>query len=357
MHRRKIIIDTDCGGDDAIAIMAALTHPDIEVVAILTVWGNVDVDQGMENIGKLLDFYGRDVPFFRGASDPLVTERETVQWGGFGRDGFGDAGFPRSSRVEAQSKKHAALALLDILNSIDPSSNDVYQLVTLGPLTNVALAIRLDPHAFSKLGSDTYPGIVIMGGATEGKGNSNLVAEFNIHCDPEAAYVVFHHKGFKSPLQLVSWEVTVNCAMAWRFYDEWLNRTRSMTAEEAVRQNKTQQFITRLFQRLEAFTRPAEDGTRADTGDSEATQDVTCVIPDAVAMLVALSPESVKDNFLTYVTVELHGVATRGATCIDWYGTEQSMAKKGRRRNCNIITRVCNDMFLKAMKQIVDYPL
>ncbi|KAH9597912.1 Inosine/uridine-preferring nucleoside hydrolase domain [Trypanosoma melophagium] len=357
MVRRKVIIDTDCGGDDAIGIMTAMTHPDVEVVALLAVWGNVDVDQGMENLGKLLDLYGRNIPFYRGAASPLVMERETVQWGGFGKDGFGDADFPPSERVAAQSTKHAALALVEILREANPAEDEVYQLVCLGPLTNVALAIRIDADAFSVLGSDTVPSVTVMGGTSEGKGNSNLMAEFNFHCDPEAAYVLFQHKGIRHPIQLVNWEVTVNCAMPWRFYDQWVSRRETDEGIKSVNQNKTQQFIEKLFKRLEAFTRPYEDGTKADTGDAEATQDVTCVIPDAVAMVVALYPESIEDNFLTYLTVELQGRETRGATCIDWYGTEQSMSKKGRWRNCEVITSVDNDKFLEVMQQIVDFPL
>ncbi|KEG12769.1 putative inosine-guanine nucleoside hydrolase [Trypanosoma grayi] len=357
MARRKVIIDTDCGGDDAIGIMTAMTHPDVDVIAITAVWGNVDVDQGMENLGKLLDLYERDVPFYRGAAGPLVTERETVQWGGFGKDGFGDAGFPPSARVAMQSRKHAALALVDILREAKPSEDEVYQLVCLGPLTNIALAMRLDPEAFSVLGSDTVPALTVMGGTSEGKGNSNLMAEFNFHCDAEAAFVVFHHKEIRQPLQMVNWEVTVNCAMPWRFYDEWVNRRETPEGRESFDQNKSQLFIEKMFQRLEVFTRPDEEGKKADTGDAEATQDITCVIPDAVAMLVALYPESVEDSFLTYVTIEMQGRETRGATCIDWYGTDQSMAKKGRHRNCHVITRVNCDTFLRVMQQIVDFDL
>lgn len=355
--RRKVIIDTDCGGDDAIGVMIAMTHPDVEVIALTTVWGNVDVDQGMENMGKLLDLYGRDVPFYRGAAGPLVMERETVQWGGFGLDGFGDADFPRSQRVAAQAEKHAALALVDILRGAMPKEDEVYQLVCLGPLTNVALAIRLDPGVFSVLGSDTVPAVTVMGGTCEGKGNSNLMAEFNFHCDPEAAYILFHHKGIKQPIQLVNWETTVNCAMPWRFYDNWVNRVIAHESNILAAQNKTQQFIEKMFQRLEAFTRPDEDGTKPDAGDAEVTQDVTCVIPDAVAMLVAVYPESIEDTFLTYMTIELHGVETRGAACIDWYGTDQSMTKKGRWRNCNIVTRVKLEKFLSVMEEIVKYPI
>jgi len=355
MVKRKLIIDTDCGGDDALAIMLALSMPDVEIAMITTCWGNVDVDQGMQNMAKLLDLYDRDIPLFRGADGPLMGTRETVQWGGFGADGFGDADFPKSVRPSLASKKHAALAIVDVLSSIDPLDDEVvWQLVTLGPLTNIALALRLAPSIFNHLGSREIPGLVVMGGAMEAKGNSNLASEFNIHCDPEAAQIVFMHRGLRDPFYLVSWELTVNCAMTWDFYDGMIGRKRlSDGTRKAVNQNRIQIFIEKMLQRLEVFTRPAGDGTKADTGDAESTQDVTCVIPDAVAMVAALIPNFIDDSFDSYVAVELHGAQTRGMTCIDWYGTEQSMAKKGRWRNAKIITKCNVDTFLSAMRSIV----
>ncbi|CCW64042.1 unnamed protein product [Phytomonas sp. EM1] len=346
MLKRKIIIDTDCGGDDAVAIMAALSDPNTEVLAITAVWGNVDVDQGMQNLGKILDLYDIDIPLFKGADRPLLGERETTIWGGFGNDGFGDADIPNSKRVEKQSKLHAALALTQILRDIEKKEDEVYQLVCLGPLTNIAIALRLDSEAFHVLGNDTNPAITVMGGASEAKGNSNMAAEFNIHCDPEAAYVVFNQRGM-APIQLISWELTVQCPMSWPFFDEWIGRGSSKP------KNATQEFIEKIFRRLEDFTRPLEDGTKADIGDAEVTQDVTCVIPDPVAMVAMLHPESILDSFTTYCTVELHGRETRGAICLDWYGTDESMAKKKRWRNCKLVTRVDTDVFLSAMNQIM----
>ncbi|KAG5483273.1 hypothetical protein LSCM1_04815 [Leishmania martiniquensis] len=350
MPRRKIIIDTDCGGDDAIGIMTALVDPNTDVIAMTAVWGNVDVNQGMENLGKLLDVFELDIPFYRGAKAPLVSDPETVQWGGFGKDGFGDADFPRSARVSKQANTHAALAIIELLRAAKPDEETVYQLVCLGPLTNIALAMRLEPDVFHALGSETEPAITIMGGASEAKGNSNLTSEFNIHCDPEAAYIVFNQRHMR-PIRVVSWEVTVDCSMTWAFFDEWIGRR----GDGGKVQSKLQVFIEKVFQRLETFTRPLPDGSKADAGDAEVTQDNTCVIPDAVAMIAALHPESILDRFITYCTVELHGRETRGQTCLDWYGTKQSMAKRGRWNNCELIVRVDNARFLEAMAGILKY--
>lgn len=356
--RRKLIIDTDCGGDDAVAILMALTHPDVEVVAITTVWGNVDVDQAVENAGKLLDFYDKDIPLYRGAAEPLMGTRETTQWGGYGSDGFGDAEFPRSARAANVSKtKHAAMALVEILSSIDVVSEGedvVWQVVTLGPLTNIALALKLNPNLLANVGGRDIPGLVIMGGTIEAKGNSGLASEFNIHCDPEAARIVFGNRILRSPFYLISWELTVGCAMPWEFFDKWIGRKRVAGGRKvAVNQNRGQILIEKLFGRLEVFTRPTDEGTGPDTGEAEVTQGDTCVIPDAVAMVAALYPNFVSDSVETFATVEVHGHETRGATVIDWYGTDASMQKKGRWRNCRVVTKVDLALFLHAATQIV----
>ena len=357
MPKRRIFIDTDCGGDDAVGIMAALTHPDVEVQGISCVWGNVNVDQALQNVGKLLDLFDMDVPIYRGSDQPLLGARETVQWGGFGTDGFGDAEFPASLKASGAPKKHAALALMDWSMSIDPSeAGVVYQLITLGPLTNVALALRLYPDLFANLGGPGVPGLVVMGGTIEAKGNSSLTSEFNVHCDPEAAHIVFLNRGLRQPFHLISWELTVNCAMTWQFYDQWVNRkTMANGGKQGVNQNRIQIFIEKMFQRLEAFTRPKDDGTKADTGDAEATQDVTCVIPDAVAIVCALYDDAESDSIDTFVTVELQGRESRGMTCIDWYGTDASLAKKNRWRNCKVVTKASLDTFLTAMRRITEF--
>jgi purine nucleosidase len=166
------------------------------------------------------------------------------------------------------------------------------------------------------------------------------------------------HQPVPNPVYLVSWELTVNCAMTWHFYDEWVKRqVLSDGKKHGLHQNRQQIFIEKMFQRLEVFTRPKSDGTKADTGDAEATQDVTCVIPDAVAVAIAVNPELIQDSLDTFVTVELQGRESRGMTCIDWYGTDQSMAKRGRWRNCKVILKADVDVFLSMMDDIVRYDL
>ena len=126
-RKRKVIIDTDCGGDDAVGILVAAADPNVEIVMLSAVWGNCSVEQGTENLGKLVDVIGRDIPIYMGAAGPTLGQpRETVQWYGFGEDAFGDAGFKPSQRAVEGKKngKHASLALLETLNSIKENDDD-----------------------------------------------------------------------------------------------------------------------------------------------------------------------------------------------------------------------------------------
>eukprot|EP01065_Artemidia_motanka_P011687 TRINITY_DN16345_c0_g1_i1.p1 TRINITY_DN16345_c0_g1~~TRINITY_DN16345_c0_g1_i1.p1 ORF type:complete len:459 (+),score=115.26 TRINITY_DN16345_c0_g1_i1:81-1457(+) len=353
--RRKLIIDTDSGGDDAVAVMCAFSQLDVEVVALTTCWGNVSVDQAVENVGKLLDFYGLDIPLYRGAEGPLVGDRETTAWGGYGTDGYGDADFPRPLH-RVTTDEPACVALARMLGGIRPheETGEIWQLAVLGPCTNLALALKMNGSCCDNLGGGGYPGLVLMGGAIEAKGNSNMAAEFNFHCDPEAAHIVLHNAAPASRVTLVSWELCVSCPMTWPWFDAWLARPQhSRSAGELANpaRSRCHLFLEKLFAKLEAFTRTDESHV-ADTGDDPSTQDETCVIPDAVAMAALLDPSFSLQTFDTYVTVELWGRETRGMTVLDWYGTDASMKARGRRRNCCVITKADVSAFLRLMDSI-----
>eukprot|EP00755_Sulcionema_specki_P020098 Sspe_Gene.71104::Locus_42080_Transcript_1_1_Confidence_1.000_Length_871::g.71104::m.71104 len=250
--RIRMVVDTDCGADDAAALLVALHAPHVSVEGITCVWGNVRVDQATTNACKLLDFMGmHHVPVFRGADEPLVGRQETKGWEGHGKDGFGDAGFPDA--VKSPEGEHAALALVRLLKGVRRTQHEVWQLVALGPLTNVALALRICPQLLTGLGDETVPGVVVMGGAFEAKGNSNMAAEFNWHCDPEAAFIVMHAmKNRPTPqprIWVVAWEVTVACSLTWDEYEWWVGHVPSQG--DYYPRNRIQSFLRRLFARLE----------------------------------------------------------------------------------------------------------
>ena len=174
-----LLIDTDPGVDDALALLMAFNSPRHRLLGLCITAGNVGLDYTTANALKLCEVAGVTVPVYPGCDRPLVFAAEDASYV-HGRDGFGDIGYePSQQRPESE---HAALA---ILRESHAHSGQLL-LVTLGPLTNLALAVRLDPSLPSRIGR-----LVVMGGAVTGKGNTSIAAEFNIAFDPEAAAIVF----------------------------------------------------------------------------------------------------------------------------------------------------------------------
>jgi purine nucleosidase len=193
---KKVVIDTDCGVDDAVAIMIALAHRELEVLGLTTVNGNVGVKQVTKNVLRLLPLLGReDIPVYGGASRPLIAQPHHAP-GVHGRNGLGDIELPDAGkRTESAGAPDGLLALA--------RENPGLTLVALGPLTNVAIALNLHPELEDLLGE-----IVSMGGAF-GRGNVTPYAEFNYYVDPEAVRVVLESK---VPLTVVPWDAAVKMA-------------------------------------------------------------------------------------------------------------------------------------------------
>ena len=190
---RKVILDVDPGADDAMAILLALNSPEIEVRALTVVAGNVVVDQGVENALKLVSLAGRcDIPVARGAAKPLAQKLTTAEFF-HGANGLGNVELPAPG-----CKPDARPAADLIVELINRYPNEI-TLVPVGPLTNIALALRKDPSIAAKVKE-----VVLMGGSIAG-GNATAVAEANIYNDPEAARAVF---GAGWPLTMVGLNVT-----------------------------------------------------------------------------------------------------------------------------------------------------
>jgi inosine-uridine nucleoside N-ribohydrolase len=175
-----VILDVDTGTDDALALGYAVASPRIELVAVTTVAGNVGVEKTTANTLAVLDWLGAgDVPVHRGASRPLVRpHRDAVYFHDEG--GLGGAQLPPSIRSVGADRGPAALIRLARLRPREVT------LVTLGPLTNLAIALNVEPNLPELLKS-----VVVMGGAYSVPGNTTPAAEFNILVDPEAAEQVF----------------------------------------------------------------------------------------------------------------------------------------------------------------------
>ncbi len=279
---RKMIIDTDTASDDAVAIMMALQTSDIEVEAITIVSGNMPVEQGSLNARYTVELCGKDVPVYHGAEKPLIREAYHAGWF-HGPDGMGGMNYQTT-------REPAAGNAIDVL--VDTiKANPGIILVTLGPLTNVALALGKAPEIVEHVSR-----CVVMGGAANVVGNVTPAAEYNIWCDPEAARMVFR-SGL--PVEMVGWE---------------LCRGEANLTEEDIRYCREV-----IDTPLSHFTIDcnifAMDINRNWLGDPGIG------LPDPVAMAVAIDPTICTRKSKHYVDIECDGTYTRGMTVVDQLGS------------------------------------
>jgi purine nucleosidase len=275
---RDFLIDTDTASDDAVALIMALRAPDVRVVAITTVAGNVPVRQSTRNALYTVELCGADVPVYSGAEKPLLRTYQNATWF-HGRDGLGDHNYPASRKQAASG--HAADA---IINAIEAHPGIV--LVTLAPLTNVALALAKKPEIAAKVGR-----CVIMGGAPCCEGNVTPAAEYNIWVDPEAARMVLN-SGL--PIELVGWH---------------LCRGEAVVDEDDVA--RILAFDNPLAKFAIECNSHARHAYKVQTGE-----DGIC-LPDPVAMSIALDPSIGTDWSDHWLDVETHSELTRGMTVVD----------------------------------------
>src|SRR5260221_4950143 len=197
---RKIIIDTDPGVDDTMAIFFALKSPELELVGLTTIFGNVHTDLATTNALRLLEIAGRtDIPVARGADHPIA-----VPFGGpvpfvHGADGQGNVNLPPPT-TKALNKTAAEF----IVEQVMAHPGEI-TLVPIGPITNLAMALRLEPRI-----AENVRELVVMGGSAFGPGNATPAAEANTHNDPEAADVVF---GASWPVTMAGLDVTERTIM------------------------------------------------------------------------------------------------------------------------------------------------
>lgn len=201
MDKKKLIIDTDCGSDDAVAIAMALNDPDYEIIMFTTVAGNVDNVQAAINTLTTIEYADTyEPPVYVGAADMIFKEMVYAEET-HGADGLGDIGLaPKRLKI---SEGNAVFKMLEALRNSVPGEIDI---ITLGPLTNIALALRLEPDTVKKVGR-----IVCMGTAGLGPGNVTPLAEFNIWQDAEAAKIVVD-AGIEN-LIMVGWDACLGDAM------------------------------------------------------------------------------------------------------------------------------------------------
>ncbi|MBB6733122.1 nucleoside hydrolase [Cohnella zeiphila] len=207
MAARPIILDVDTGVDDALAIAYAVRSPELDLLGLTTTFGNITVKEAARNSLIVLDKLGSDAPVYEGAAQPLVRVKTEYPRHIHGADGLGGASWTEPSRKPAPG--HAA----DFM--IEQVRRRPYQitLVCVGPLTNLATAVRKDPGIVPLVDR-----VVIMGGAVRAPGNVTPYAEANIFSDPEAADLVF---SAGLPLTVVGLDVTLKTLLPRSEVREW----------------------------------------------------------------------------------------------------------------------------------------
>ena len=274
----KMILDCDPGHDDAIAILLALGSPQVDLLGITTIGGNHSLEKVTYNARALCELAGHpEVPVHAGCMRPLVREAINAAYI-HGETGLDGVELPEPSRPLPD--RHAVAWLIETVMSHEPGTIAV---VPTGPLTNIAVAARMEPRIVGRVKE-----IVLMGGAY-GVGNATPVAEFNILCDPEAAHIVFNESW---PLTMIGLDVT----------------------HQALCTPEVQRAISSASPRLADAVDGLMDFFRSTYQDQEAFPDPPTHDPCAVAYVI--DPSLVKTRRCP-VDVELRGGLTYGMTVAD----------------------------------------
>lgn len=276
---RRFWIDTDTASDDAVAILMALRWPDVHVEGISVVAGNIPVEMGARNARYTVELCGKDTPVYIGAEKPLQREAHYAYFF-HGADGMGGTNFPEAS-IPAQPK-HAVPAFIEAVRKYPGEIT----LVTLGPLTNMALALAQAPDIAAQI-KDCY----VMGGTANKVGNITPAAEFNIWFDPEAARMFFH-----SGVHFImgGWELCRHTAALSLDEIAMMHAFNSKYADFVIDINATATKIN-----VETYGEPGMG------------------LPDPISMAMALDPTVMTRVSRHFVDVDTQSELSRGATIVD----------------------------------------
>ncbi|XP_033628241.1 inosine-uridine preferring nucleoside hydrolase-like [Asterias rubens] len=307
--KNLMVIDCDAGVDDAHAIMVALSsNLDAEVLAITCVKGNVHVDKVWYNVHRVLDACDKkEIPVYQGAASALLMPTPEADF--HGKDGLGDA---PHAKLTIHPDHHRAEHAVDMLISLANKHPGLISLIAIGPLTNLALAERMDPGFSSKLKA-----VYIMGGNMHGKGNVTPTAEFNFHQDPEAAYIVL--ETFQCQVYLLTWELTLATEVT-------LNCFKDLLKMDTKRSNFLKDISKKSYDIM------ADKELRPQFGCIESDGWNCC---DALASAVAIDPSIITDSKSCPCSISLAGV-TRGQLIVDWNGFWGDKSKRTVIMNVNM---------------------
>lgn len=298
----RVLLDTDPGIDDALAILLALASPEVELAAVTVTGGNCSLEQGVRNGLDVLALGGAPaLPLAAGVALPLIrppfTAPET-----HGASGLGYARLPDGGN--APVGEHA----VDLLIREIMAHPGQVTLVAVAPLTNVALALRKEPRIAGAVRE-----VIIMGGALRVDGNTTPLAEFNVYVDPHAAHIVLHSG---MPITLIPWDITSEVRL-------------------------TQGHVDRLLQVQSPIPRFIADATRFYIEfHLEYFGFAACSINDPAALALAFMPDLAKTEPV-FVDVEITSETTMGKTVGDF------LRMRGRAPNVKLVTAFDNDRFIE----------
>ena len=308
---KRILIDADPGIDDACAILLALASPELSFEGLSIVHGNCSLEQGTINGLSILELgNGGHIPVAKGCELPLV-QPSLLAPETHGHSGLGYAQLP-VPRIQPVVQHGCDFLIEKIM-----SAPGEITLVAIGPLTNVAMAIRKEPRFAAAVKE-----MIIMGGAIRHQGNTTPMAEFNIYVDPHAAHIVFH-SGI--PITLVPLDVTYQCIL---------------TPEDVQRLNRINAPIPKFIEQATRFYMEFHDEHQRISG---------CVINDPLALALAFSPE-LCDYQEHYVDVDISGGVSMGNTFADFY--HHSKQPANMRVALGVRARDFMELFLERMEKL-----
>lgn len=305
---RPFYIDTDTASDDAVALVMALRHEDVEVVGIGVVAGNVPLDQGVQNALYMVELCGATdtVPVYAGCDRPLSLPLSTAQKV-HGVDGMGDIGLHLTGRTATPG--HAVDALLEAADRYAGTLT----LVTLGPLTNVAVALQRDPSLATKIAR-----CVVMGAVADHIGNITPVAEFNMWVDPHAVDVVL---ASGMHLEFVGWDISRHYAVIEPGLAADLRGIGTTLAEVCMDIQVCVSAFCETETKLAGFD-----------------------LPDPIAMAYALDPSVATETRRLHLEVETESELTRGMVVMDVLGLEHAAP------NAVVVTAADHDRFVAMLR-------
>ena len=308
--KRKFWIDTDTASDDAVALIMAFMHPDIDVVGLSIVAGNVPLDMGVQNALYTAELCQATMPVYAGAAKPLSRELGTAQFV-HGEDGMGDIGLALSGRTATPGD-----AIDKLIEALHANAGHI-ELVTLGPLTNIALALQKDPSI-----AKTVKRCVIMGAVADHIGNVTQVAEFNMWVDPEAVDVVLQ-SGMN--LEFVGWDISRKFAVITQ-------------AESAMLRAMDTPFATFTIDIQRVLEKFCENETHLAGFD----------LPDPIAIAYAINSSVADEVREMHLVVETQSLATEGMVVMDTLGVLHQTP------NALVVTSARHDVFMSMLMDALE---